>query len=462
MASSRKSKRSKSLTPTLPARVRARLAPLVRCGERLVLGLSGGIDSIVLLDVLARLAKPLRFELLALHVNHGLSPNAGAWASFCEETCAARGIQCRVVKVDIPRGNSTERTARERRYAALNSVDAHYIVLAHNADDQAETVLLQLFRGTGVRGLAAMPFVRQAERVRAAAETAPAPAIVRPLLAIERRDIERYAKRRRLAWIEDESNADTSYQRNWLRHEILPLVRARVPAYRAALARTAAHMSEASMLLDDLAALDAAEAITTGTIAIERLSTLSETRAKNVLRAMMAARGYVMPSADRLREALQQALKARVDSKVRVVLGKCELRRHGASLHLVPLAADLPPRRIAVPWSGERELVLPDFGGVLSMLPRRGNGISSARLRDASVTIRPRAGGERLRFEKSGPARTVKNLLYEAGWPPWQREKVPFIYCDDALICVPGIGIDHRYRARPREASVLPLWHAYP
>src|SRR4029079_5238354 len=124
-----------------------------------------------------------------------------------------------------------------------------------------------------------------------------------------RRDIERYAKRRRLAWIEDESNADTSYQRNWLRHEILPLVRARVPAYRAALARTAAHMSEAFMLLDDLAALDAAEAITTGTIAIERLSTLSQTRAKNVLRAMMAARGYVMPSADRLREALQQALK---------------------------------------------------------------------------------------------------------------------------------------------------------
>src|SRR5688572_1341865 len=138
MASSRKSKRSKAAPRDLAAHVAAHLKTIVQPGDRLVLGLSGGVDSVVLLDLLARVALKVRFDLRALHVNHQLSPNAEAWARFCRSLCRARGIPLTVKRVDVQRGNSTERAAREARYAALGSVRADWIALAHNADDQAE------------------------------------------------------------------------------------------------------------------------------------------------------------------------------------------------------------------------------------------------------------------------------------------------------------------------------------
>src|SRR4051812_43546862 len=148
MASSGKSKRSKSLD--LAAHVAAHLEAVVRPGQRIALGLSGGVDSVGLLDVLAGLAPRMRYALSAVHVNHGLSSNAAAWARFCRVLCRAREVPCTVKRVEVKRGNSTERAAREARYAALHSAHADFIALAHNADDQAETVLLQLLRGAGV------------------------------------------------------------------------------------------------------------------------------------------------------------------------------------------------------------------------------------------------------------------------------------------------------------------------
>src|SRR5688572_8986299 len=161
MASSRKSKPGKRAPTDLAAHVAARLKSVVQPGARLVLGLSGGIDSIVLLDALARVRERLGCELCALHVNHQLSPNAARWAKFCRAACRERGVPCRVVKVKIVRGDSVEGAAREARYAALRASAADHVALAHNADDQAETVLLQLLRGGGVKGLAAMPARRE-------------------------------------------------------------------------------------------------------------------------------------------------------------------------------------------------------------------------------------------------------------------------------------------------------------
>jgi len=454
MASSGKPKRSSGLARGLASHVAGRLKKSVQPGDHLVLGLSGGIDSMVLLDVLARLSSRARFNLRALHVDHQLSPNSAAWARFCRRACRSRGVPCRVLKVDVPRANSVERAAREARYAAFAQMRAQYIVLAHNADDQAETVLLQLLRGAGVKGLAAMPFMRTPN----ASTTARQPAIIRPLLDVPRVDIERYARRRKLEWIEDESNVDARYTRNWARRELLPRIAERLPAYRSVLTRAARNMGEASALLDELARIDAAKASDPRGLCVEALRALSPARAKNLLRFLIDSYGWRMPDASRLTEALRQALHARADSNLAVSLGSCELRRHRGFVHLVAARTHSAADRLRVIWRGQREIALPDAGGVLEMARARGAGMSALRLESQPVTIRRRQGGERLQADAKRPRRSVKNLLQEAGVPTWQRERLPFIYCGDDLVCIPGVAVDWRFLARRGERGIVPSW----
>ncbi|MDB5864298.1 MAG: tilS [Betaproteobacteria bacterium] len=456
MASSRKSKPADRGRLDLAALLAARLKTIVGPGDRLLLALSGGVDSVVLLDILARIAPRLRVDLSALHVDHQLSPHSKTWAKFCREACRARGIPCRVVKVDVAHGNSTESAARVARYAALRKSRADFIVLAHNADDQAETVLLQLFRGAGVRGLAAMAPVRKDEG-RGMRDEGCKTSLVRPLLDVSREQIEAYAKRRELVWVEDESNAGTAYLRNWVRHELAPRIAERVPGYRTTLVRAASNMGEAAELLDDLAALDAGDAAAGGPLPLVRLRELSVPRAKNLLRFVIAARGWRLPDADRLAEALRQALKARADARVHVDLGDCELRRRAGLLYLLPTRAVVPPDAVVV-WRGEPEITLEGLGGILAMRRERGIGMSLARLETGPVTIRARLGGERLQPAANRPIRTVKNLLQEASMPAWERDRVPFIYAGDTLACIPGVAVDHRFHAGPGEPSVEASW----
>ncbi|MEK7877513.1 MAG: tRNA lysidine(34) synthetase TilS, partial [Pseudomonadota bacterium] len=269
----------------------------MKSGDRLVAGLSGGVDSIVLLDLLRRLSKKLRFELAALHVNHQINPAAGPWAAFCRAICRQHGIALTVVRVTVPRGNSLEAEARAARYRVFAALPADYVALAHNLDDQAETVLLQLLRGAGVKGLSAMPELRGENRLTPHASRL-APSILRPLLDFPRSEIEAYARSRKLEWIEDESNADVYYDRNFLRHRVLPVIAERYPAYRRTLARASRNLAEAAQMLDQLAAADAQDdAGGLGTTALRRLSAA---RAKNALRHFLARHGVMMPNAARL------------------------------------------------------------------------------------------------------------------------------------------------------------------
>jgi tRNA(Ile)-lysidine synthase len=473
MASSRKSKPAEADRLDPAAAVAACLKSVVHPGDRVLLALSGGIDSIVLLDLLVGLAPRLDFELRALHVDHQLSPSAREWARFCREACRARGVPCRVVTVDVARGNSTEAAAREARYAALRKTRADVVVLAHNADDQAETVLLQLFRGAGVRGLAAMPPVRSDEGAGrdegggrrdeggGMRDEGRQASLVRPLLDVSRADIEAYAKLHKLEWVEDESNASTVFLRNWVRHEIAPRIAQRVPGYRGTLVRAARHMGEAAQLLDELAALDAGDAAPGGPLPLARLRELSPARARNLLRFTIGSRGWRLPDADRLKEALRQALDARGDARVHVDLGDCEMRRRAGALYLLPARAPVAAAAPVV-WQGEAEIALSGLGGVLAMRPARGSGMSLALLETRPVTIRARLGGERLQPAANRPARTVKNLLQEAQMPAWERSRVPFIYSGDTLACIPGVAVDHRFHAGPGEPSVEASWKASP
>jgi tRNA(Ile)-lysidine synthase len=456
----------------LVARIAAQLEDIVKPSDRLLAGLSGGVDSVVLLDSLQRVARRLRFRLSALHVNHQLSPRARRWEAFCRRLCRARGIPFQSVKVKVRRGDSLEAAARAARYAAFARQDCDYVVLAHHRDDQVETLLLQLLRGAGVKGLAAMPQVRKAEGERRKAEGKGSktghpssfilhPSILRPLLDVTRDEILEYAKKRKLTWVEDESNADIYFQRNYLRHEVLPVIARRFPAYRVTLARAAGHLAEAARVLDEIAAADGAGMVEGGTLAVDALRRLPSARAKNLLRSFLSAHGLTMPNAERLDEALRQALTAKQDARVLVELGDFTLRRYAGRLHLVR-PGSAPSALHEKLWRGGKEIALPELGGVLTMARGRGAGASLARLRGRPVTIRARRGGERMKPDCRRPRRSLKNLLQEARIPPWERERLPLIFCGEQLVWASGIGVDCAFQAARSETAVRPAWMRWP
>ena len=435
MASSGKSSRNK---PDLAARVAARLEDIVKLSDRLVAGLSGGVDSVVLLDVLARVARKRRCRLAALHVNHQLSPNARRWEAFCRRLCRARGIPFRSARIEVRRGDGIEAAARAARYAVFARQRCEYVVLAHHRDDQVETLLLQLLRGAGVKGLAAMPLLRtqdpglriegrQVSRRNSGLNPQSSihnPRILRPLLDATREEILEYAKKRGLQWIEDESNQDRTFLRNFVRHEVLPVIARRFPAYRTTLARAAGNLADAAQALDELAATDAAGELAGPTLSIA---------------------------------ALRQLLAARRDAHIVIGLGDFELRRFDDRLHLVPARRN-PPQRFARRWRGETELAVPELGGVLILSHARGEGISVARLGGRPVTIEARRGGERIQPDCRRPRRTLKNLLQEARVPTWERERLPVIRCAGKVVWVPGVGVDCEFQAKAEEAAVRPAW----
>lgn len=276
-----------------------------------------------------------------------------------------------------------------------------------------------------------------------------------------RAEILEYAKKRKLKWIEDESNADTYFQRNFLRHEVLPVIARRFPAYRVTLARAAGHLAEAARVLDELAASDATGQLDGGTLSIAALRRLPAARARNLLRYFLAGHGLTMPGAGRLEEALRQALDAKQDARVLVELGDVTLRRHAGRLHLVR-SGSAPPAQCEKLWRGEKEIALPELGGVLTMARGRGAGVSLARLRGRPVTIRLRHGGERLQPDCNRPRRSLKNLLQEARIPPWERGRLPLILCNETVVWAPGFGVDCAFQAARGEAALRPAWTRKP
>lgn len=439
-----KSSRSAELPATLAAFFGPRLTP----GQRLCVGLSGGCDSVVLLHALAALELPL--ELSALHVHHGLSPNADAWAAFCLDFCRALGVALKVVHVDVPRasGEGLEAAARRLRHAALADCGADWVALAHHRRDQAETVLLNLMRGAGVAGAAAMP-----------AERALGPSgarLVRPLLAVPRDAIETYARERGLAWIEDESNQDTDFRRNFLRHEILPRLAGVFPGAEGSLARAAGHFAEAAALLDDTAAADRAAAAPDGAVEVVRLIALPPARARNLLRHELKRHGAGAPDSRWLDEALDQLRDARPAAATCLTLGDFELHVFRGRLRV--LRAPVPAPREALPWRGEAALAW--AGGTVHFAPCRGQGVAAQALAAGPVRLARRLGGERLRPEARRPHRSLKNLLREAALPPWERDRLPLLWCGDALVWVGGIGCDAAFRCAPGEAGIRLSWES--
>jgi len=372
----------------------AELGGLDLRGKRVAVGLSGGVDSVVLLDLLCAAAPRHGFRVAAVHVHHGLSPHADAWARFCRKLCRDRGVPLVVRRVGVRKqGKGLEAAARAARRDAFARHPAPVIALAHQLDDQAETVLLNLLRGAGARGASAMPVAgRLGGKI-----------LLRPLLAVRRDAIEAYARARGLRWIEDESNRDAALTRNFLRLRVGPLLETRFARWRESLARAARHFAAA------------------------------DADARLLLREFLRARGLRAPSEAKLVEMLRQ------------LTGKgarTAIEHDGAVLRVYRGRVSVEKRP----------------GGELRLRPARGRGIDAARLERSRVTLRARAGGERLQLDARRPRRTLKNLFQEAGIPPWRRERLPLLYCGDELVWVPGLGVAAGWQAARGVRGVVPEW----
>jgi tRNA(Ile)-lysidine synthase len=407
------------------------------------------MDSVVLLHLLRTLAPRFSWRLSALHIHHGISPNADAWAKYCEELCSRFEVPIIIERVNITPLRSEhgiEAAARKLRHAAFFRQACDFVALAHHADDQAETLLLQLLRGAGIKGVAAMPLLKPA--------TTHTHATLRPLLDITRNSLLEYAKYHELSWVEDESNADDYYPRNFLRKQILPKLGVKFPAYRDTLSRSAKHFAEASNLLDELAQLDAPNWVKGDPLDLAFMQTLSLHRSKNLIRYFLHANGAPMPQSAQLDDMQYQLREAREDAAVCIEFGHWQVRRYQNKVYALPALSDLD-RNLKLAWQGESEMLWPASNKRLQFTQTTGQGISVKKLQHAPVTFRLRSGQEKLRPHHNATTRSLKNLLQEQQIPPWLRERLPLMYCGDDLVCVVGVAIETEYQAEQGEDSLL-------
>jgi len=376
---------------------------------RIAVGLSGGVDSVVLLHMLRERG------VEAIHVHHGLSPNADAWAAFCRQLCKQWKVPLTVRRVKVAKkGEGLEAAARRARYAVFEKIPAPVIALAHNLDDQAETVLMNLLRGAGVRGARGMlPESAQGKKT-----------LLRPLLGMPRAAILAYAREHGLEWIEDESNADESLTRNFIRRRVGPLLEERFPGWKAALARAARHFSTRQAGAEDL------------------------------LRQFLQARGLRAPSEAKLAEMVKQLAAAAPGTRIEHDGAELRLYRGEVRIERPRKAHGFEP----VAWHGEPRLALPALGGELRFRKAHGAGIDAKWVEEGALRVRLRSGGERLQPDARRPRRTLKNLFQEAGVPAWQRERLPPLYRGAELVWAPGLGIDARFKSPPKSSGFIPEW----
>ncbi|MBL8251723.1 MAG: tRNA lysidine(34) synthetase TilS [Candidatus Competibacter sp.] len=424
--------------------------------RRLIVAYSGGLDSHVLLHLLAthRAIGPDR-ALQALYVDHGLQAASADWGRHCARVCQALDVPFQAVSVAAgpSDGASPEAAARRARYAALAAaLDADAALLtAHHRDDQAETLLLQLLRGAGPRGLAAMP---------ASARLGPG-LLLRPLLDVDRADLVAYARAHRLRWIEDCSNADPAFDRNYLRHRVLPLLIERWPATARNLARSARLCAETADWLDAEAEADLARTATerADALHLSALRALPEIRQRNLVRHWLRRLGLPVPDHRQLRHILRDSLTAGRDRQPRVRWAGAETRRYRDRLYAMP---PLPPHDAGrtliwrVRADGWPALELPGVGR-LRMQATLGAGLGENALSGGELTVRFRAGGERFQPVGRRHGQELKKLLREAGIPPWERDRLPLLFGSGSLLAVVGFGVGSRYATEAGETGWEPV-----
>jgi len=423
--------------------------------QRIAIAFSGGLDSSALLHIAHRWAQEKGVELYAFHIHHGISPNADAWLVHCEQACAALGRRFDSSRVQLQdrQKSGTEAAARKARYAALGALCREHgvqlLLTAHHQDDQAETVLLQLLRGSGAAGLSGMDAANHAPELLDNPELM----MARPLLPVSRKQLDEYVAAHGIAHITDESNDDPRFARNALRHKVMPELAKAFPGFQERFARSAQHAQSAQRLLTELAEQDLAAVLEDDCVDIAKLRALSTDRSYNLLRHWFSVRGLRMPSAAWLSEMLAQLLEAREGAELLVTHPDCHVRRHRDRLHLVPKLPELEAtredqfdQRPGTPfrWNGEASLAFPAYGGVLhfDVAEEGAPGLSAEWLRAQALVIEFRRGGERLKLAPNRSTRALKYHYQALNVPAWERGRLPVVRTAAQVLFAAGIGMD--------------------
>ena len=409
-------------------------AAIPQQAQRLIVGYSGGVDSLVLLHLCAT-QPDLVGRILAVYVHHGLQAVADDWERHCAKQTVRLGVAFRSIKVDArPRnGESPEAAARRARYAALQPLlgDGDVLLLAQHREDQMETLLLQLFRGAGVQGLAAMPVAAPFGRG----------VMLRPLLDVGKQGILDYARQHGLSWVDDPSNLDSDFDRNFLRHRIVPLLKQRWPALDKTVARSASLCGEAQLLVKSwvVEALTQLVEPDSQALLLDGLRLYAEAQRHGLLREWLAGHGLQPPSRAVLDAIENQLVAARDDAEPQIELQGRILKKYRRRLYCLrpeffsSVVGDLV-------WpDGDSVLALAN-GGLVSRVDSE-TGIAQSLWHAARVVLRPRVGGERFKLPGRDGRHELKKLYQEAGIPPWERRARPLLYLDGRLAAVPGLWV---------------------
>lgn len=396
-------------------------------------GFSGGLDSTVLLHALAQLQLPV--QLCALHINHQISPNANAWQTQCADFCAQYSIPFHAEKVHVENtGKGIEDAARAVRYSVFekNLATNDFLLTAHHANDQAETLLLRLMRGTGPRGLAAMASVRSLG----------AGLLARPLLHFTRAELETYALAHRLCWVDDESNLDDDYDRNFLRNQVMPLLHSRWPEFKRKWQQTAELCAQQETVIEEIAHEDLMRAaLVTGrvgqSIDLNVMTSLSPARQQNLLRYWLRLLNHTTPEQLHWQQIEQQIFNGRDDAQTRVTWGNVALQTYRQRLYALPL--QLP------------KLELQFESSTVDERPRL-----KATLPDLRISYR--VGGERCKPIGRAHSQTLKKLLHEYELEPWLRDKVPLVFSGDCLVAVGDLWVCAEFVAEENEVGYKLIW----
>ena len=419
----------------------------------LVIALSGGLDSMVLLHALCELVKDKRVvaKIRAVHVNHRLHKDADNWEIFCVERCAALNVPIIVERLQqglLKEGESNlEHKARKERYKVFESAIGQdcCMILAHHLDDQLETLFFRLNRGAGIRGLTAVPQNRELGSTK----------IFRPLLGISRKSLQQYAESQNLQWVEDSSNANMSYDRNFLRHEVLPKIEKRWPNYRKSWSKSLKIISDAHSILEEIAATDLSllSLKSQNKLNLDLLLRLPRERQRNVIKYWVGKVAKKEIGWSKLQYIVNDALPFVRESNIETEIDDYRIRSFKDKLYLLRKFGRLPEE---CDWDlkASKKLSLLN-NGVLLAEETVGLGFSK-KLVD-KVQIRFRQGGEA--FSMSGrPRKSLKKIFQEARIEPWLRPRIPLIYCKDELICVVGIGISEKALANKAETGFILTW----